>query len=463
MAKDYTKMAQEIIRAVGGPENIISVSNCMTRLRFVLRDDTIPDGQAIRSIEGVSGSINKGGQYQVIIGTNVTNVLPFVQRALGQEKEDAAPADQGRRMAEQMRVLKKESPLNRLFKVIQGCLMPLIGPMCGVGILKGILTILTTVGVLQSTDGTYVLLYNAADAFMLLLPVFVAYSSAKVFGGSPTLMMAIGAALVAPGLVSLVGGETPLTFLRIPVELINYQNTFFPAIVACWVGAKLEQLCKKYLPEILHLMFVPLIVLTITVPVTYLVVGPIITLASNGVANFVVAIMGINATVAGLVIGAVWQLVVLTGLHGAMIPLIVNNIITLGADPINGILTMTVFAVTGVSLGYGLKVKDQNRKSMALGNVVSGLCGVTEPIIYSIALPKFKEFVCAMIAGGLAGGILGFFGVQFITFAGSGVFALPGMIEPTGVGMNFYIACGGAVVAFVVAAVLSFIVTKPED
>lgn len=461
MVKDYTGLAKEVVAAVGGKENIVSVSNCMTRLRFILKDDSIPNESVIKGIKGVAGVMNQGGQYQVIIGTHVTNVIPFVHKEIDMTGDSLG--QDGKEKAENMKLLKKDSIYSRFFKVIQGCLMPLIGPMCGVGILKGILAILTTLGVLSPTDGTYIVLYNAADTFMLLLPIFIGYSASKVFKTSPALMMAITAVLVSPALLSYATSGETLTFLGIPLKMINYQNTFFPAMAACWLGAQVEKASKKVLPDMLHLMFVPMITIIITVPVTLIVIGPIITVISNWIAAGVVALVDLSPMIAGIIIGATWQLIVLTGLHGAMIPIIFNNLMTLGADPLNPILTMTVFAVTGVALGYGLKVKDKERKSMALGNVVAGLCGITEPIIYTIALPKFKEFICAFIGGGIAGGIIGLFKVKMMNFAGLGVFALPGMIAQTGVDSNFYIACIAAVVALAVSAACAFVVTNKED
>lgn len=461
MAKDYTELAKEVVASVGGKENIISVSNCMTRLRFILKDDSIPNENSIKEINGVAGVINQGGQYQVIIGTHVTNVLPFVHKEI--DTMGNSLEQEGKAKAENMKLVKKDSLWNKFFKTIQGCLMPLIGPMCGVGILKGLLTILTSCGILSTTDGTYILLYNAADAFMVFLPIFIAYSAAKVFKASPVLMMAIAAALVSPTLLSFVGAEETLSFLGVPIEMVNYQNTFFPAMVACLLGVNIERLFKKIIPEMIQLMFVPMCTLLVTIPITFLVIGPVVTVVSNWIANGVVSLVAVSPVLAGIVAGAFWQLIVLTGLHTAMVPIIINNIFTLGACPLNSILTMTVFSVSGVALGYGLKVKDKQRKSMALGNVVSGLCGVTEPIIYTIALPKFKEFVCAFIGGGVAGGIIGFAGIKYYNMVGNGIFALPGMIAPTGVDSKFYLAIACAAIAFVVSAVCAYVVTNKED
>lgn len=461
MAKDYTELAKEVVSAVGGRENIISVSNCMTRLRFILKDDSLPNEITVKEINGVAGVINQGGQYQVIIGTHVTNVLPFVHKEIDIIGDNLKKVDKEK--AESIRVVKKDSAWNKFFKTIQGCLMPLIGSMCGVGILKGLLTILTSCGVLSSTDGTYILLYNAADAFMVFLPIFIAYSAAKVFKTSPVLMMTIAASLVSPTLLSYVGAEETLNFLGITIEMVNYQNTFFPAMVACLLGANIEKLFKKIIPEMIQLMFVPMCTILVTVPITFLVIGPVVTVISNWIANAVVSLVSVSPVLTGIVADAFWQAIVLTGLHTAMVPIIINNIFTLGSCPLNSILTMTVFAVSGVALGYGLKVKDKQRKSMALGNVIAGLCGVTEPIIYTIALPKIKEFVCAFIGGGVAGGIIGFAGIKYYNMVGNGVFALPGMIAPTGVDSKFYLAIVCAVVAFIVSAACAYVVTNKED
>lgn len=465
--KDYTQLAKDIVAAVGGKDNVSSVSNCMTRLRFILRNEKKADDAAVKAISGVSGVMYQGGQYQVIIGTHVTNVLPFVKKELNLEAvavdNSSNTMEIGKEKAESMRLVKKDSVINRFFKVIQGCLMPLIGVMCGAGILKGILAILATAGILQSTDGTYVLLYNAADAVMIFLPILVGYSAAKVFDATPMLMMTVSAVLVSPALLTYVGAEQALTFLRIPVSMIDYKSSFFPAIAAVWLASKIEKLSKKLLPEMLHLMFVPLIVIVVSVPVTLIVIGPVITSASNIVANGVVALVNLSPLVAGIVVGALWQLVVLTGLHGAMIPILINNITMLGEDPLNSILTMTVFAVTGVAFGYALKISSKERKAAAFGNVISGLFGITEPIIYTIALPKFKNFVCAFVGGGIAGGIIGLFNVKFYNFAGNGIFALPGMIKNNVVDKNFYIACIAAVVAFVISAICAFIVNSEDD
>lgn len=457
MAKtDYTQLAAEVVAAVGGRENIVNVTNCMTRLRFVLKDDSIPDKEKVSAIKGVKGVMNQGGQYQVVIGTHVGEVVPAVKKAAG-------ISDDGTINKEDMKLIKKDSLWNRFFKTISGCIMPMLGPMIAGGIIKGILVILVTAGILTKTDGTYLVLYAASDAILYFMPVIVGFTCGKVFDCNPYVTAVIGAAFLYPDLVTAVAAEGGITFLHIPVASASYANTFLPIVLASFVASKLEKLAKKFIPAMLQLMLVPMFVLVITVPLSWLVIGPVMNTVSSWLSTAVFGIFGISPVLGGILLGAFWQLVVLLGLHAAIIPILINNLFTQGSDPVNGILGLTVWALAGVALGYALKNKDPEKKSSAFGSLASALCGVTEPTLYSIALPNFKLFVCSWIGGGVAGGILGALGGKLYTLAGDGLFRIPGMINPEGLDVSFYgfIIC--ALVAFVISAVLSYIMADNGD
>lgn len=454
MAKeDYGQLAKEVVNAVGGKENIISVTNCMTRLRFVLKDDSVPDKEQVGAIKGVKGVMNQGGQYQVIIGTHVSEVVKFAKKEAGISEDEKSTVNK-----EDYRVIKKDSLWNRFFKVISGCIMPMIGPMIAGGILKGILVILTTAGVLTNTDGTYLILYAAADALLYFMPVIVGFTCGKVFDCNPYTTAAIGAALVYPSLVSAIAAEGGITFLHIPISTTTYANTLFPIILASFVASKVEKLAKKVLPQIIHLMMVPTVVLAVVVPLSYLVIGPVMQYVSNGLSSIVCGIFAFSPILGGLLFGAFWQVVVLLGLHSAFIPVLINNLVTQGSDPINAVLGLTVWALAGVALGYSLRNKDPEKRSAGLGSMASALCGVTEPTIYSIAVPNMKLFACAWAGGGISGAILGGLGAKLYAMAGDGLFRIPAMINPAGLDVSFYgfIAC--AALAFTVSAVLAFIV-----
>ncbi len=456
MAKiDYADMAEEIVKAIGGKENVISVTNCITRLRFVLKDDKLPNEDVIKGIKGVKGVMNMGGQYQVIIGTDVTKVIGPVQKITGS-------SDQITTEKKDMKIVKDDSLWNRFFKMISSCILPMLGPMIAGGIMKGILVILTTAGVLETTDGTYLILYAAADVVLYFMPIIVGFTCGKVFDCNPYVTAAIGATLVYPTLVSAVAAEGGITFLKIPVASVTYSNTLLPIILASFVASKLEKLAKKFIPSMLQMMFVPAFVLVITVPLTWLVVGPLMSFISDILSNGLFGIWGLSPIIGGILFGACWQLVVLLGLHAAFLPVLLNAIVTQGYDPVNAVLGITVWALAGVALGYSLRQKDSEKRSVGLSCMVSALCGVTEPTIYSIALPDFRLFVCAMIGGGISGGILATLGAKMYAFGGDGLFRFPAMINPEGIDISFYgfIVC--ALLAFVLSTGLAFAVSGKE-
>lgn len=451
MAKaDYTQLAKEVVAAVGGKENIVNVTNCMTRLRFVLKDDSIPDKDKVAGIKGVKGVMNQGGQYQVIIGTHVSEVVKDVRR-------EAQISGEGSINKEDMKLIKKDSLWNRFFKTISGCIMPMLGPMIVGGIIKGILVILVTAGILTKTDGTYLVLYAAGDAILYFMPVIVGFTCGKVFDCNPYVTAVIGAAFLYPDLVSAVSAEGGITFLKIPVAATSYTNTFLPIVLASFVASKLEKLAKKFIPSMLQLMLVPTFVLAVTVPLSWIVIGPVMNTVSSWLSKGVFGIFGMSPLLGGTLLGAFWQLVVLLGLHAAFIPILMNNLFSQGYDPVNAVLGLTVWALAGVTLGYALKNKDPEKRGIGFGSLASALCGVTEPAIYSIALPNFKLFVCAWIGGGISGGILGALGGKMYTMAGDGLFRIPAMINPEGLDISFYgfIIC--ALISFAVSAVLAFI------
>ena len=442
MAKqDYGQLAKEVVNAVGGKENIISVTNCMTRLRFVLKDDSIPNKEQVCSVKGGKGVMNQGGQYQVIIGTQVSEVVKFARKEAGISEDGKTEVNK-----EDYKVVKKDSLWNRFFKVISGCIMPMIGPMIAGGILKGILVILTTAGVLENTDGTYLILYAASDALLYFMPIIVGFTCGKVFDCNPYTTAAIGAAFVYPNLVSAIAAEGGITFLN------------FPIILAAFVASKVEKLAKKVLPQIIQLMMVPTVVLAIVVPLSYLVIGPVMQYVSNGLSTIVCGIFAFSPIIGGLLFGAFWQVVVLLGLHAAFIPVLMNNLFSQGSDPINAVLGLTVWALAGVTFGYAIRNKNPEKRSAGFGSMASALCGVTEPAIYSVAVPNMKLFACAWVGGGISGAILGALGGKMYAMGGDGLFRIPAMINPAGLDVSFYGFIGCAALAFAVSAVLAFIV-----
>lgn len=454
MAKrDYTELAEAVVSAVGGADNILSVTNCMTRLRFVLKDDGVPIEAEVLAIDGVKGVMNKGGQYQVIIGTNVSNVVPFVRSVAGIEADAELPAGSA---------VESGNVFNRFFKAISGCIMPMIGPMIAGGIIKGILTICVTLGLIAKADGAYQLWYAAADACLYFMPIIVGFSAGKVFGCNQYVTATIGAAFLYPSLVTAVGAEGGIDFFGLPIAVTTYSNTLFPVLLASFFASYVEKFAKRIVPEIVQLMFVPMIVLAVTVPVAWLVIGPVMNVLSGAISSAVMWLFAVSPILAGVVLGAFWQLIVLLGLHSAMIPILVNNIATMGADPLNAVLSLTVWALAGTSLGYAAKIRDDKKRAEGISGMVTCIFGVTEPTIYSIALPNMKCFASSWIGGGIAGAVVAALGGKTFSMGGAGLFFIPSAINPAGIDMSLTAHLVGIVIAFVVSAVLAYGVTKKE-
>lgn len=459
MAKkeDYSRFAKEIVALVGGKSNVKSVLNCMTRLRFELKDESLADEKAIKSQKLVKGVVRQGGQYQVIVGTEVAEIAPLVRLELGMTDEKKVVEDSKEDDGQ------KENLFNRIFKIISGCIMPLLGVLVGSGLIKGCLVICTTLGWFSNTDGTYIILYAASNAVLYFLPILVGFNAGKVFKMNQFVAAVIGASIMYPTILTAVNEGTRLTFLKLPVQLVDYSQSLLPIIVAVWLASYLERFLKHILPQIIHLMFVPALTLAIAVPLTLLVVGPIMTVLSQVLSTVTLGIFNFSPLLGGLLFGALWQLMVLLGLHSAFMPILMSIFIEKGSDPINAVLGLTVWALAGVALGYALRVKDKEEKSLVTANLVSCLCGVTEPTIYSLIVPNFKLFIGAAAGGGISGAILASLGGRLYAIGGDGLFRIPAMINPDGLDISFYgfIAC--AVLALVISAIVTFFIVTPQQ
>ncbi|MED4224346.1 beta-glucoside-specific PTS transporter subunit IIABC [Neobacillus cucumis] len=445
---DFRKLASDIIRNVGGNENINSVIHCVTRLRFSLKDHSLANTDKIKEMDGVITVVISGGQYQVVIGNQVKDAFNEVINILGNSY-----SGNGGEAAE----TKKKNAFNRFIDVIIGIISPMMGLLAASGILKGLLGASTALHWLQATDGTYILLNALGDGLFYFLPIMVGFSAGKKFNANPYIPAAIGAALVYPAVVAAVSAGKALTFAGIPIILTNYTSSLFPIIMAAWVAAKIEKWLEKKLPSSLKLIFVPLITMVVTGILTFLAVGPVLNEFSSLLANITMGIYHLSPIIAGVILGAFWQLVVIFGLHYAFLPVLINNMTTLHYDPVNAILTVTVFAQVGAALGVFLKAKNKKVRGIAGSATVSALLGITEPAIYGISLPYKKPFVMAGIAGGIGGGITAAMGAKMFGFGGTGIFATPMFINPKGIDSSFYGFLISALVAVIGAALLTYL------
>ncbi len=455
----YEDLSREIIANVGGKDNVASVVHCTTRLRFKLKDTSKANDEKIKATDGVISLVKSGGQYQVVIGNNVADVYDTLIKIGG--------FGDGGQVADDYVDTSNMSLSDRFIDLISGIFSPLLGALCAAGMIKGFNAMFVAFGWLSATNGTYIILNAIGDSLFYFLPIILGISSAKKFGLDSYLGATIGAALCYPSIVAMAGSKTALftvfkgtilqapvhmTFLGIPVISMNYTSSVIPIIIAIWFASKVNKLAKKVIPDVVKTFLVPFVVLLITVPVTFLVIGPVATWAGNAIAAAVSAVYNFSPTLAGILMGAFWQVFVIFGVHWGFVAVMMTNIAAMGFDPIVGLSLAASFAQTGVVLAIIFQTKNEKTRSLAIPAFVSGIFGVTEPAIYGITLPRKKPFIISCIASAVGGGLIGFFGTKLYMMAGMGIFSIPGVIGKNGVDRSVY----GLIIAMVVATVLGF-------
>lgn len=442
----YESLAKQIIQEVGGKENINSVIHCVTRLRFKLKNESLANKETIKNLDGVMTVVISGGQFQVVIGEHVSKVFAEVTKLIGKATEDVDTEE----------TTEKGSIFSRFVSLISGIFMPVMGVMAAAGILKGFLVALTVLGWMSEEMGVYKILFVASDGFFYFMPILLGFSAGKTFKTNSYITATVGAALVYPTMVEMYNAGEALSFLQIPVVLMNYTQSVVPIILAAFFVAKLEKVLLKIIPKSLQLIFVSLIILVIVVPLSFIVIGPISVYASQLLADGAMALYSLSPVITGLFLAGVWQIAVMFGLHWAFIPIMINNITTIGFDPINGLLYCTVFAQTGAALAVALKTKQTKLKSLSTTASISGFLGITEPAIYGVNLPLKRPFIMACIGGGLGGAVAGFFSAKMYGgFASGGVFGIPMFIDPEGLSAQFY----GFTLSLLISLATAFVLT----
>ena len=344
---EYKALAQDILNRVGGKENIVSLVHCATRLRFKLKDNGKADAEGLKANPGVIMVVESGGQFQVVIGNHVHDVWLAV-------RQEAGLSDDSEPVAEEKAA--KGSVLSQLIDIISGIFTPFIGVMAATGLLKGLLALAVSCGWLTPEQGTYKIWFAASDALFFFFPLFLGYTAGKKFGGNPFISMVIGGALTHPLMIqafeaSQAPGAAVEHFLGIPVTFINYSSSVIPIILASWVCCWLERKTNALLPSSMKNFFSPAICLAVVVPLTFLVIGPVATWLSHLLANGYQFIYAFAPWLAGAVLGAMWQVCVIFGLHWGLVPLMINNMTVLGHDSMLPIILPAVIAQVGAVLG----------------------------------------------------------------------------------------------------------------
>lgn len=429
MASKYDGLSRIIIQNVGGKSNIAGLTHCVTRLRFKLKDESKAQTDILKETDGIVTVIQSGGQYMVVIGNHVPDVfasvvsvghLESIAQGGGADEEDDGPKE-------------KQNPFNAFVGIVTGVFTPCLAVLSACGILKGFLALFSYFGWMDATGGTYTLLYALADSFFYFMPVLLGYTAAKKFKLPEMEGLIIGLVMVYPSLTSAaLAGMESFKFAGIPIIMPaagDYTSSVIPVICSVAFAAFVEKRIKNFIPDVVKTFVVPLITLCITIPVTFLVIGPIASGAAGLIGAACEAIANVSNVLLGAFIGFFWQILVMFGLHWATIPIAMSNMSTNGYDVVLVGMFGTTFAQTGAVLAIWLKTKNQKLKSLAAPAFISGVAGVTEPAIYGLTLPKKKPFFITCGVAGVAGAALAGLGVKCYQMAGMGVFGYTAYID----------------------------------
>lgn len=448
---DITKLAAEILEMVGGAENITFVAHCMTRLRFNLKDESIVDDAKVKAIDGVIDIRHSAGQYQVIVGPKVDKVYEIVAKETGIDTGKST-ADEG----------ETKGFLGKLMKLISGIMMPVLPALIACGMINAVLSILKTAGVVSAESGFYTMLYGMGNACMYFLPVLVGSSAAKFFGIDQYIGAVLGAILIYPTFVAAAGAGDALDLFGVKFTMVSYASTVFPAIVAAWFASVLYKWLRAVLPDALAFALVPFLTVAIAAPISLLVVGPVIQQASSLLATAVLAVYQLSPVLCGVILGPIFGLVMIPlGLHWALIVISINNIMTVGSDPILGLLCGSM-GVVGACLAFALRSKDPGEKSLGFSCAITSLCGITEPALYGIVLEHKKIIIASMISGAISAVIPAIFNTRTFVMTSSGIFSFPGYMNPSGDMSSLIGAILCNVVGFILTFVLVYIMYRPD-
>lgn len=454
---NYEELSKVILEKVGGKDNVANATHCATRLRLNLKDESIADTEALKATPGIVGVVSKNGQYQIIIGAEVLQVYQKLAKMLPEGEKSAAPAP----------VENKGSFVGRLIDTVTGIFTPILPALTAAGMIKAVLALLVAFKLVQSSSNTYQVINFMGDATFYFLPILLANSAAKKLGCNPYLAMMLGGILIHPNFISLIAtaketGEA-LTIFGLPIYNASYASSVIPIILGVLLMSKVEPLADKISPKAIKFFTVPLITMFITGIATLCVLGPIGYIISNGIAFVVNTLGDITPWLVPTIIGLFLPFLVMTGTHHALTPIGINNRMTLGFDTIiyPGQLASNV-AQGAAALAVSLKTKDSERKQLCSATGITAVCGITEPVLFGVTMKIKTNMVAAMAGGGVGGFFMGLMNTKNYSGGSPGLLTLPSYIGLDAPMSNFYFACIGAAIAFVVSFAVSFVLYRDE-
>ncbi len=443
---NYLEMAEAIVKEVGGKENIKTVTHCVTRLRFVVKDETKVNVENIKNIENVINVIKSSGQYQVILGPIVEDVYKEAVKVVGVEM--SAPVEE-----EAKPKSWKDVPKNILDYIIS-CFVPAIPVFAGAGMIKVLAVILSTVGVLSADSTTYSILNTIGDGIFYFLPFVVAINAANKLKVNPILAVALAAVCLHPDFTALADAEGPVSFLGMGVSIADYSSQAIPMMLGVYLLKWVDKYSSKFSPKILSVFLVSMIDLLIVAPIIILLVGPISVAASNALCDMGLAMMSWG-WLAVAINAALFPLMVLTGTHNATIPLIIQMFATQGFDPIFLVSGLAAnIAQAGAACAVGVRTKNKALKSTAYSATVSAMLGITEPALYGVNLRMKRPFIAVLIGAFIGGSFCGLIGLQAPAFATPSLITCALFVPQ---GKNILLGFAAVAVSFVVTFIVTYV------
>lgn len=444
---DYRQLGIEILAHVGGKQNVNKLTHCATRLWMEFNDDAKVNAKAIEALPGVISVVERGGQFQIVVGNNVQQTFRAMQKEIGNLSEKTGG---------QQKQKAKSGIISHIISVISTTFTPVIPAITGAGMIKALLAILKLTGVMSAASPTYHLLDTISDAAFFFLPVLLAYGASIKFECNPILAMTIAGALLHPNLAQMMAAGTAIDFIGIPVRLADYAGSVLPIIFTVWLMSYIERFAEKVSPTMIKFFTKPMIILLLTAPLALVVVGPFGIFLNDVVASGAAAIDGKASWLIPMLMGGLQPFLVITGTAWAMTPIATGQLSKNGFEMINGPgMLASNIAQGAATLCVAFRTKNKNLRQLASSAGFTALLGITEPSLYGVTLKLRRPLIAAMIGGGCAGIYAGLSGLVRYAFVSPGLAALPAFIGENP--MNIVHALITCAIAIVVTFALTWI------
>ncbi|BDW38556.1 beta-glucoside-specific PTS transporter subunit IIABC [Enterococcus faecium] len=463
----YQELASKIVENVGGKENINGLTHCITRLRFKLKNEEKANDEILKNMDGIVTVMRAGGQYQVVIGNHVRVVFEEVIKAGNLTFDEAVSTE-------------KMRPFDMLIDGISGCFQPFLAILAAGGMIRGLTALLVFLGAFDRGSGTFVMFDNIGDSVFQFMPVIIGLTVARKFKVNEFVGMLLGAALMNPNLsLEVLSGaaEAPLTTIfsgtifeapiyqtvfGIPWIARNYASSVIPIIFIVLLASQIQKPIKKLVPEMIANFFVPFFTVLITMPLGFLLVGPAFTFATDILMAGFETLLALSPVNYGAIVGFFWQILVMFGLHWAIVPMGLMQFSVNGWQNIMTPVAVVSFGQTAALTALYFKLRNPKDKAIAMPAIVSGIVGITEPAIYGFTLPRKKIFIFTCVGGALGGAYSGLMNLTSWNQGGLGIFTIPNYIRPDGDLTDVINVLIGIAIAMVVSFALTFFFWKDE-